>query len=169
MLPALARAREEARRAVCKSNLAQIGKACVAYTVDHGDRMPASLADLVPQYLADGRVLVCPSDGGDIPHLRNGLPCSYRYVGNLPAREAAPNTMVAYSRGEHEDGRNVLFYDGHVSWMTETAFQAELARQRKELWEPLLKRGAKEINAARVKAFLEDEPYDETQEAKPGK
>jgi len=41
LLPALARAREEGRRAVCKSNLGQLGKAAMAYSEPHGDFWPS--------------------------------------------------------------------------------------------------------------------------------
>jgi len=37
LLPALARAREEARKANCKENLSQVGKAMVAYTQNNGE------------------------------------------------------------------------------------------------------------------------------------
>jgi prepilin-type N-terminal cleavage/methylation domain-containing protein/prepilin-type processing-associated H-X9-DG protein len=40
LLPALARAREEARKANCKENCAQIGKAIVAYTQNYGEEFP---------------------------------------------------------------------------------------------------------------------------------
>ena len=42
LLPALARAREEARKANCKENLSQIGKAIVAYTQNYGEFFPFS-------------------------------------------------------------------------------------------------------------------------------
>jgi prepilin-type N-terminal cleavage/methylation domain-containing protein/prepilin-type processing-associated H-X9-DG protein len=42
LLPALARAREEARRANCKENCSQIGKAIVAYTQNNGEFFPFS-------------------------------------------------------------------------------------------------------------------------------
>jgi len=40
LLPALARAREEARKANCKENLSQLGKALVAYTQNNGEFFP---------------------------------------------------------------------------------------------------------------------------------
>jgi prepilin-type N-terminal cleavage/methylation domain-containing protein/prepilin-type processing-associated H-X9-DG protein len=40
LLPALARAREEARRANCKENCSQIGKAVTAYTQNNGEYYP---------------------------------------------------------------------------------------------------------------------------------
>jgi len=42
LLPALARAREEARKANCKENCSQIGKAIVAYTQNNGEFFPFS-------------------------------------------------------------------------------------------------------------------------------
>jgi prepilin-type N-terminal cleavage/methylation domain-containing protein len=40
LLPALARAREEARKANCKENLAQVGKGIASYTQNYGDSFP---------------------------------------------------------------------------------------------------------------------------------
>jgi len=88
LLPALARAREEGRRSVCKSNLKQIGKGCVAYSVNNGDFWPsyagtswtsdsdgmhgdgttgdasASVALLYPAYVDNPRLWNCPSTEG---------------------------------------------------------------------------------------------------------
>ena len=81
LLPALARAREESRRAVCKSNLQQIGKALTAYTTNYKDYLPFidmsmlspgatsytlsetgdSLAMLYPKFLGQVKVFRCPS------------------------------------------------------------------------------------------------------------
>ena len=41
LLPALAKAREEARRMSCASNLSQIDKACISYQQSNGDFFPA--------------------------------------------------------------------------------------------------------------------------------
>jgi prepilin-type N-terminal cleavage/methylation domain-containing protein/prepilin-type processing-associated H-X9-DG protein len=72
LLPALARAREEGRRAVCRGNLKQIGEGCIAYQQPNGDFFPyqydsdffepqTSLAILYPKYLDDLGVFGCPS------------------------------------------------------------------------------------------------------------
>lgn len=81
LLPALARAREEARRATCKNNLNQIAKACIGYSSNNGDFWPAqcdiasgdtdgsyihlhgnrSMALVYPAYLDNVKTFNCPS------------------------------------------------------------------------------------------------------------
>jgi len=93
LLPALARAREEARRATCKNNLNQIAKACITYSGNNGDFWPAqcdngptgadptsagrnqaygistndswSLTLVYPAYLDNVKVFTCPSTEDD--------------------------------------------------------------------------------------------------------
>ena len=75
LLPALARARESARRAVCMSNVRQIGLAIKSYAVDFEEQFPQTNATPVANssnacfarltngnYLAIGKIYVCPSD-----------------------------------------------------------------------------------------------------------
>jgi prepilin-type N-terminal cleavage/methylation domain-containing protein/prepilin-type processing-associated H-X9-DG protein len=87
LLPALSKAREQARRAVCKGNLQQIGKGQITYSNSFGDfwsfdeltigttawnvmdptasnvqhNSMFSLAELVPNYVDDPKVFGCPS------------------------------------------------------------------------------------------------------------
>lgn len=87
LLPALARAREEARRANCKENCSQVGKAIYTYTQNHSEFFPfvwgpgtlsdsgtmagtntryeadasSSLAALYPLYLTTTKSFRCPS------------------------------------------------------------------------------------------------------------
>jgi len=72
LLPALTRAREQARRAVCISNLKQIGLGMKMYSQDFNEFFPdVPTADqkavncfgvLVPTYVSQGKVFQCPSD-----------------------------------------------------------------------------------------------------------
>ena len=82
LLPALARAREAARRASCQNNLKQMGIVFKMYSGESADLFPAKvrLCDfspdilnrnycwapdplcIYPEYLSDANVLLCPSD-----------------------------------------------------------------------------------------------------------
>ena len=74
LLPALARAREEGRRARCRSNLKQIGEGCVTYSDSSAGFFPycdgpspswtaadTSYLLLYPDFIGDYKVFWCPS------------------------------------------------------------------------------------------------------------
>lgn len=127
ILPALARAREEARRAQCATNLGQIGRSIGAWQGAHNDELPPSLADLMPAYLQDPMIFKCPS-AGDEPQPPGKFQTDYNYVGWLPANVAGANTVIAYDKPENHGtaGVNCLFFDGHVSWFSGANFRARL-------------------------------------------
>ncbi len=71
LLPALARAREAARRASCANNLKQFGIVCKMYANESAGSFPPRPAfkgqrvayrQIYPEYLTDMAVSVCPSD-----------------------------------------------------------------------------------------------------------
>jgi len=73
LFPVFARARENARRSSCSSNLKQIGLGIMQYTQDYDERLPASVANnsgdsshslsyYVQPYIKSVQVFRCPSD-----------------------------------------------------------------------------------------------------------
>jgi prepilin-type N-terminal cleavage/methylation domain-containing protein/prepilin-type processing-associated H-X9-DG protein len=77
LLPALARARESARRAACVNNLRQMGLVLALYANENRDRFPP-ISDrplqftpeghlISPEFLSDVNVMGCPSDPGFDP------------------------------------------------------------------------------------------------------
>ena len=89
LLPALARAREQARRASCLANLSQLGLAMTMYARENDSTLPWSggnqnaecLRLLVPDYVADLRSFACPSNPHPFRDERNheepGPPTTY--------------------------------------------------------------------------------------------
>ena len=127
-LPRMFHARSSARRAVCKSNLKQLGLAIIMYSNDYNEHYPLKLADLFDQYITARKVFACPEDSNPVP-IGNGIRCSYRYLGGLPIT-TDPQVMIAYERTANHrmKGRNALFYDGHVEWISETRLAERLKR-----------------------------------------
>lgn len=144
LLPALSRAREEARKASCKNNLKNIGLLCKMYASDYRDNWPNGdvdaqvnngrygrgyFKDLFDAGIADNAdVFACPSSStGSLTSLEMNT-CDYAYHNWTWNDSKLSTTTVAADAwaGElttesgtytHENGSNSIWGDGHVEWL----------------------------------------------------
>ena len=96
LFPAFARARENARRASCQSNLKQIGLGIMQYTQDYDEKFPSSgmgynnpgtdsveatWDTVIQPYIKSAQLIVCPSDSGSarVPHTIYGANATRSY------------------------------------------------------------------------------------------
>ena len=132
MLPVLITAREKAITTVCMSHLRQIGVACIAYSVDNGDRLPPDFSALV-NYGLTGPTLVCNSDPQRLAG-QSGY-SSYQYCGQgltLSAVKEPSRTVLAREHdGNHRNTVNVLFVDGHVETVGNVVNPSLAVREQK--------------------------------------
>jgi hypothetical protein len=117
LMPALARAREEARRSKSRVNLHMIGLGIARHSAAHDYTYPPDLRTLLAEgYVEDAATFLDPSDGHPPP---GDPPSSYVYVGPI-TRFAPSNVIICYSRrGISREGRNVLHVDNSVRWVRE--------------------------------------------------
>ena len=97
LFPVFARARENARRSSCASNLKQIGISLAQYTQDYDEKMPNIVQDtywdirfywtgVVQPYIKSTQVFDCPSNLTEVPN----APVPTNYVGNYAGAAYTP-------------------------------------------------------------------------------
>ena len=152
LMPALARARGEARGAACMGNLHNIGLGMAMYKIDHGGAMPETLDELYPVYLETVQTFLCPGDKRPMT-IGGGISSSYHFVGAVPGAIRRADTIVAYDKaGNHPGRRNCLFADGHVERVDDWELGEMLLMNLEELsdmegWEKLSEERREELEA----------------------
>jgi prepilin-type processing-associated H-X9-DG protein len=153
LMPALAKARDQARNVADMSNLKQIGLGLMMYAEDHQGEWPANL-EQAKSYFGSPKVLESLRKPKDFEGP------SYVYVGGQP-KGTAPRNIVVYENPEFcTDRIDVLFLDGHVEAMNPEAFRSGL----KSTYERL----GREMPEIKFKGELEVKPRI-PRPAKPGK
>jgi prepilin-type processing-associated H-X9-DG protein len=125
-LPSLNHARATADRVKSASNMRQIGQAMLLYSNDNKGAFPPDLGTLVKTEDIVPAVFVMPESatppnltGDDAVNWVNAN-SDYTYTGvGVNINGTGPNTVVLYEKSDNNgDGKNVLFADGHVEFMT---------------------------------------------------
>jgi len=127
LLPALARARQQARNAVSMSNLKQLGLS-IMYTDDHDEKLPDNL-DQAKKYYRNSKVLESPLKP------KGFAGPSYIYVNDhsMTAESPARQIVIYENPGYCKDTINALFLDGHVERMQRNRFRETLEATYKQL------------------------------------
>ena len=138
LFPVFARARENARRATCQSNLRQLGEAFTMYAQDNAGDLPpwvqirpgTNQAQLTPSgaeetwdvvlfpYFRSAQILSCPDDGisqnVDVPGIGHQIHRSYALLYDMSGRPLAqipaPSATVLLEE-------NVMPYQTYPAWL----------------------------------------------------
>jgi len=144
LFPVFARARENARRSSCQSNLKNIGLGVIQYTQDADENFPLATCltaitgaantpgGALQNYIKSQQVFGCPSDAdwdngtssyGEDSGVFTSVGKALSDIDALPGGsagqrmdfDAAPSTGAAEPR--HFEGKNNGYCDGHVKWL----------------------------------------------------
>ena len=118
LFPSIDHAKEKANRVSCAHVLRSISLACKAYaTDDENGMLPPNFKALMPNYITDPKIFVCPSAPNAHQPIGDNLNRDYVYFGDghKDAEIGADTVLIADSPNNHH-GRfiNVVLGDGHV-------------------------------------------------------
>ncbi len=143
LLPALTKARNDAKKVVSATRLRGIAISAMLYANENRDNMPASLEALVEAELCTAEQFESPfSDQGPIRWTNGRFSRRPDYVlmklPRLNQIRRPESVILAYERPEFHDneGTQAAFADGHVEWLSMEDFQAALKRTKKVMANP---------------------------------
>jgi prepilin-type N-terminal cleavage/methylation domain-containing protein/prepilin-type processing-associated H-X9-DG protein len=133
LFPVFARARDNARRAACISNMKQIGLGVMQYTQDYDEKLPRSLADGPPPsgnrapydtvfyqiepYTKSAQVFKCPSDSLSPTAAPSSYGYNYVYLGH--GDNVAPSQLCSLA-SIAESARTVMMTEktaNYADWV----------------------------------------------------
>ena len=135
LFPVFARARENARRSSCQSNLKQIALGVMQFTQDNNEKFPSGTTMVawktsLEPYLHSESIYNCPStQNGEAAYVLNPN-LAGADVADLENSAQTPMFFDADAR--HLEGVNVAFADGHIKWYSFDRFESEILPQMTE-------------------------------------
>lgn len=130
----------QAEQIQCARNLSQIGQAMILYANDNSGPYPNSPAQLLTDEDITSMVFICPSSN-DTPaqgatkqaqaaNLLAGGHDSYIYLGKGYTNNVSANAVMVYEPPSNHtgSGSNVLFGDGHVSFVPAAVVKTMIAQ-----------------------------------------
>jgi len=128
LMPALARAKQQARYVASMSNLKQLGLAVIMYADEHDGKLPDNI-EQAKEFYNDSKILESPLKP------KGFAGPSYIYVsGHSMKAESPARQIVIYENPEYcKDTINALFLDGHVEKMPRDRFIETLKATYKQL------------------------------------
>ncbi len=127
LTPGLFEMRASLLRYACGTTLSGMGKAMLIYANDYDDKWPPSLETLVEKAEFSRSGLICPA----MKYRPDYKSYVYRGI-DTGGTSAEPGIIMVHDRaGNHPAGRNVLFVDSHVEWVTEQRFQELIERDNR--------------------------------------
>lgn len=109
-LPALSKAREQAKRTVSMAQMRSVGAALHMYAAEHDNAFPPDLDTLLEAGMITEKMLHSPRQS-----VAEGV--HYVYIPGQTTQHDSQN-VVAYERIIGSEGTNVLFLDSHVEWVS---------------------------------------------------
>ena len=130
-LPALQRAREQARRARSISNMKQIGLGMKLYALNNNEAYPDKFSLLVPDYISAPDIFRHPSSNTNKITKKEEIDEKSDYVLFPGLDETYPSDFIIIYEKDNisRGGRNVGYMDGSVRWMREDDFQKAITDQ----------------------------------------
>ena len=136
LFPVFARARENARRSSCQSNLKQLALGMAQYTQDYDGRLLVEhfghTLEVIYPYVKNNQIFRCPSapankSGYDVVGATPattymygstyGVPYVSDWTNDSGAVAAKTFPTINNFTDRHFDGSNYAFLDGHVKWV----------------------------------------------------
>jgi prepilin-type N-terminal cleavage/methylation domain-containing protein/prepilin-type processing-associated H-X9-DG protein len=125
LFPVFSRARENARRASCQSNLKQVGLAFMMYAQDHDTTLPGSSVNnvswstLLRPYMKGDQMLVCPSSNPGASSAQSYLAASTAYFSvSATASSTGGIRANSYARNVILNRSNPSANTGFEGWTT---------------------------------------------------